>query len=110
MALLVVSFVAWRSGVMSSRIHNGGQCVPAMNRCRDPKVAHRVCGRLSWSDCQWSPSSKETQTLFSGAGEEQALRTWSCADCVDRARPSGKPLVIQLPALAAVSGADRYKV
>ena len=52
---------SWRSGVMSSRIQKPRPCVAA-TRSSSLMMRSRteVAGMFSRSDCQWSPSSKET--------------------------------------------------
>src|ERR1035441_9854329 len=76
---------AWRSGVTSSRIQKPRACVPA-TKSEHMHVASsftsmsrtEIAGIFNRSECQLSPSSKETQTCVSRSEEHtselQSLR------------------------------------
>ena len=101
----VEAVATWRSGVMSSRIQNERPWVPTT---RSSSLTTRsrmdVAGMLRRSDCQCSPSSNETYTARSVPAKSRPLRTGSSRTALTMP-PSGMPLVIVGPGLAAVARA-----
>src|SRR6185437_7136682 len=94
-----------RSGVTSSRIQKPRPCVPAMRSEQRQALSSlswrsrtEIAGILRRSDCQWSPSSNDTQTWVSVAAESNPFCRGS-SRIEFAAAPGAMPLSISVHVL-----------
>ncbi len=75
---LATSFVIWCKGVRSSKIQNERPCVATTRSSFLNTISWiGTTGRLSWRDCQFAPSSKETKTPVSVPAYRSPFLFWS---------------------------------